>query len=530
MAGETAQNEAKIGMPLSDEKALPASRVVKPVALLMLAQVLAKAFLLAREMLVGALFGASALTDAFNVGLYISGFSPIVARPLVEDTFIPVYVEQLARNREKAQVVYETVGVLVFVVAGSLAVGMYLFSPQLVSLVAPGFPPETFGVATHIVRVMALLALFLPLANFLLSTLTAHRAYLLVGLSPLSVSLVTIGAMWLFSGGLGIQSLTWGLVMGTVVQAGILVRGLVRRGLMRVRFRLNFRMVFETLGAFTLLMFWVRLVGIGVGWVDRSLSSHLPAGSIAALGFALNIYQLPFQVCVLAVTTVVITQFSWHVAQKDEPALKRDFSLAVRIAAFFLIPATVALMVLSQPIVQLLYERGAFVAQDTTMTASALGFYALGLVPQAIVFIAVRLFLARKESYLILFTVVTGAVIHVLFSATLIKFMNHLAVALATSMDAFVMALVSLWFLNRKLGSLRERILWIALAKISLAALSMGLGLYLTLILLSSLPLILLVAISVFIGTISYLLVASVLKLAELKVLTTILSRYFGSG
>jgi putative peptidoglycan lipid II flippase len=79
------------------------SAVVKPVAVIMLAQALAKTFLLLREMLVSARFGASMLTDAFNVGLYISSYVPMILRPLVEDAFIPVYVRHLAHDREKAQ-------------------------------------------------------------------------------------------------------------------------------------------------------------------------------------------------------------------------------------------------------------------------------------------------------------------------------------------------------------------------------------------------------------------------------------------
>ncbi len=504
--------------------------MVKSVALLMVAQALDKGLYLVREMLVSARFGLSGLTDAFNIGLYVSNFILALLRPLVEDTFIPVYVEKLARDREEAQSTLETVTLLILLFTGALVLCVNALAPQVVAFVAPGFTVETTALAVQIVRVMSIFTLILALTNFALSILTAQKAFLLVGLSPLGATAVVIAMIWLFSGTLGIHSLTWGLVAGTLVQLGILAIGLKKRRLIRLRITIRFREVFNSLGAFTLLMFLVRLVNMGVGWVDRNLSSKLDEGSIAALGFALNIFQLPFQICVLAVTTVAIAQFSWHVAKHDLAELKRDFALAVRIAAFFLIPATVGLIVLHQPIVQVLYERGAFDAQDTAMTASALLSYALGLLPQAIVFITVRLFLAYKEARLILLIVIAGAIAHVLIALMAVGPMKQAGIALAMSTNATVMSVMSLGLTRWKLGPLGGRTILTAFAKIGLAAFGMGVGLYAILKLVTAWPVVWSVAACVGIGSASYLALAHLLRLAELRILIAALLRRFKPG
>jgi putative peptidoglycan lipid II flippase len=134
--------------------------------------------------------------------------------------------------------------------------------------------------------------------------------------------------------------------------------------------------------------------------------------------------------------------------------------------------------VLHRPIVQALYERGMFEAQDTAMTASVLLCYILGLVPQSITFITVRLFLARKEAHLILLIVVIGGIAHVLFDLAAVGRLRQAGIALAMSLNATVMATASLWLARRKLGPLGGRMILVSFAKIGLAAFGMGIALW----------------------------------------------------
>jgi len=492
---------SRVVRPDASAAVVDRTQFVRPVALLMAAQVLDKGLYLVREGLVTARFGASALTDAFAVGLYVSNFVLTLLRPLIEDTFIPVYVERLAFDRASAQRLLGTVGILILALTGLAAALMSVFAPQVAQFVAPGFSAETLALATRVVRVMVLFTLVLALTNFSLSALTAYRAYRLVGLSPLSATAVVIIALWFFSERLGIQSLTWGLVAGTVVQLAILATGLWRRqslaaqqdtprcpAIPRPATMLRVDDGLPALAKFTALMMVVRFVSMSVGWLDRSLGSRLAEGSVAALSFAINVYQLPLQVCTLAVTTVVIVQFSWHVARKDTEQLGRDLNLALRIAAFFLIPATVALIVLREPIVRVLYERGLFDAQDTAMTASLLLFYTLGLYPQSVAFIVVRLFLARKEAHLVLLIFVVGTAVHILLDLMLVGPLQQAGIALATSAGVTSMAATGLLLARHRLGPLGGRAVLLSLARNGLAAAGMGLGLYAMLQLVALLP------------------------------------------
>jgi putative peptidoglycan lipid II flippase len=278
-------------------------------------------------------------------------------------------------------------------------------------------------------------------------------------------------------------------------------------------------------------MMVVRFVAMGVGWLDRSLGSRLIEGSVAALAFAMNVYQLPLQVCVLAVTTVVIVQFSWHVARGDAEPLRRDLNLALRIAAFFLIPATVALVVLRGPIVQALYERGLFDAKDTAMTASVLAFYALGLFPQAVAIILVRVFLARKEAHWVLSIFGVGAAVHALLDLVLVGPLQQVGIALATTFGATGMAVTSLWLARLKLGPLGGRVILLSLARSGLAASGMGLGLYAALMFGTALPAVWVLAASTTAGLTTYLMISYLIKTPELRILVaSIAERVWKAG
>jgi putative peptidoglycan lipid II flippase len=487
--------------PDASAAAIDRMQFVRPVALLMAAQVLDKSLYLVREGMVTARFGASALTDAFAVGLYVSNFILALLRPLVEDALIPVYVERLAADSASAQRLLKTVGLLILVATGVAAILVLVFAPELARFVAPGFSADASALTAQMVRTMALFTLVLGLTNFSLSVLSAHRAYLLVGLSPLSATAIVILSLWFLSERWGIHSLTWGLVAGTLVQLALLAAGLWRRQLLGAQPDMPPRPAIgrpaamlrpddglAVLARFTGLMMIVRFLSMSVGWLDRSLGSRLAEGSVAALAFAINVYQLPLQVCTLAVTTVVIVQFSWHVARKDTEQLGRDLNLALRIAAFFLIPASVALIVLREPIVRVLYERGLFDAQDTAMTASLLLFYTLGLFPQSVAFVVVRLFLARKEAHLVLLIFVVATAVHVLLDLVLVGPLQQAGIALATSAGVTSMAATGLLLARHRLGPLGGRALLISFARNGLAAAGMGLGLYAVLQIVSLLP------------------------------------------
>jgi putative peptidoglycan lipid II flippase len=495
-------------------------------ALLMVAQVLDKGLYLVREGLVTARFGASAVTDAFAVGLYVSSFILALLRPLIEDTLIPVYVGRLATDARSARRLLQAVGVLILGLTGLLALLAAVFASQIAQFVAPGFSAGTAAVSVQVIRVMALFALVLGMTNFALSVLSAHRAYIVVGLSPLCATVVVILTLWLFSQSWGIHSLSWGMVVGRTVQLVVLALALRQRGLLSDSWKTvihtlgpTLRSELGTLGRFTGLMVLVRLVSMGVGWLDRSLGSRLIEGSVASLAFAMNVYQLPLQVCVLAVTTVAIVQFSWHVALGDVKELVRDVNLALRIAGFFLIPATVALILLSGPIVRVLYERGLFDAQDTAMTASVLAFYALGLFPQAVAIIIVRLFLARQEAHLVLFIFGVGAVVHALLDLVLVGPMQQAGIALATTVGVGGMAVVSLVLARRRLGPLGGRVILFSLLRSGLAAAGMGAGVYAVLRFGSALPNVWLLVACTMIGLAAYGMIGYLIKTPELRIL-----------
>ena len=494
--------------------------VVRPVAWMMMAMALRSMLVLGREALSAACFGASAQTDAFNVGVAVTSFVLIVLSPL-SDVFVPVYVDYLARERQAdAQYILNAVGTFVIFLLGLSAIVLIVFAEPLVRLFAPGFSPENHRLAVDLLRILVLFMVLSGLTVYGIMVLTAHKDFVWIGLAPVAGTAVAIAVLWWLAPEAGIRALAWGFVASGLVEVFVLWQGFRHQ---RIHFRptFRFREGVGILGKLSFVMLAVRYMGQISEIVDRNLLSRLSEGSIAALNFARNIYSLPFQILTLGITRVVITYFAWDAARADNEGLKRNLSLSIRIAAFFMIPAGVGLIILRDLAVQVLYERGAFGFADTQATAIALAWFSLGLFTRAVLFIAARYFLSRKAVGRFAGITALNVVCHVAFNLLLVGSMGHAAVALSTALADAVAAVAALILIRHELGALGGAYIARSCAKASLAAATMGTIVYVGTVspFLRSQGTYLQLGLLVTVGLIVYLFAAYVFRLDELRLL-----------
>jgi len=459
--------------PLLKEAGMRRESVVRPIAWMMIATALNSLATFGREALSAAYFGASVQTDAFNVGVAITGFALLILSPL-SDVFVPVYVDYLARDRhEDVQYILNAVGTFLLVLLGVSAVVLFAFADPLVGLYASGFDVEGRRLTVDLLRILIPFAVFSGLATYSILILTARKDFVWIGLAPVVGTVAAIGILWRLAPSLGIHALAWGFVGGGAVEILVLGWGLRQQ---KIRFRptLRVRESLGLLGKLSLFMLAIRYVGQISEIVDRNMLSHLSAGSIAALAFARNIYSVPFQVFTLGITRVVITYFSWDAAHEDADGLKRNLSLSIRIGAFFMLPATVGLILLRNPVIQVLYERGEFTAADTQATATMLAWFALGLFAHAVLFITIRYFLSRKAVGRFAFITVLYVGCRVVFNLLFIKPLDHAAIACSTALAGAMAAAVALLLIRRELGALGGGYIACTCLKASAAAFVMG--------------------------------------------------------
>jgi putative peptidoglycan lipid II flippase len=191
--------------------------------------------------------------------------------------------------------------------------------------------------------------------------------------------------------------------------------------------------------------------------VGTLLATLLPAGSVSYLYYADRMVQFPLGVFAIALATAVLPSLSKHAALEDMEGLRSSFSYALRLVFFITIPAMTGLIILREPIVSLLFERGEFDAVTTRLTAEAVLYYAVGLWAFSGVRIVVSAFYSLQDTKTPVKTAVVSLVANIVLSLLLMGPMLHGGLALATSLASAVNLTLLILALRRRLGRIGAR-------------------------------------------------------------------------
>lgn len=259
--------------------------------------------------------------------------------------------------------------------------------------------------------------------------------------------------------------------------------------------------------------------------IDKTLASDLVEGSISSLTYASRVNDMVISVFVAAITTVVFPMLSQAFSKDDRGEVKRILNQGVNIILIITVPATVGLMLLASPLVQLFFERGAFEANATAMTSGALVFYSLGLVGAALRLMLNKVFYSFQDTKTPMINGAIAVVSNIILNLILIKPLGHRGLALATSISATITTLLLFMDLRKKVGHLGYFKMLYALIKTIIASLIMGILVYLiyyklgALIPESKLIQTILLLGSVLIGVIVYFALLIVMKVEEVRVI-----------
>ena len=208
--------------------------------------------------------------------------------------------------------------------------------------------------------------------------------------------------------------------------------------------------------------------------VDNQLASYLGNGPVSWLNYAFRLMQLPIGIFGVAIATVTLTNVSKKIASNDVEGVKSNLVEALELAAFLNIPATIGLIFLRYPIVELLYQRGRFLPEYTIYTGDALFCYALGLYTYSLVKIITPVFYALNDTKTPVRYAALVIAVKIAFNLALIRYLGFLGLALATSGASVFNALLLMRALEKRIGKFVERTFYIALVKIVVASLIMG--------------------------------------------------------
>lgn len=520
---------------------------VKATALITAATVCSRLLGFARETVIAKYFGATAQTDAYLVAFIIPGAILSLLGGALPGTMIPVFTQLAGSNQEdKAWRMCNTLTNLIILTLTLGAIAGWFLAPILVPLLAPGFSKGVLDLAVYLTRIMMPKIVFLTLSGLATAILQSYRKFTAPSLVGVPYNLLIIAFIVFLSPKLGIVALALGTVAGGISQWLFQLPSIWslawrrRRGLPVGELGKSLRSVPEArfrplldLGDPAVRQVGKLLVPVLISGalgqinaiVDRSMASTLPAGSIAALSYSNRLVSLPMGIFVGAVATAIYPALSLSFAKGKLAEFKQSLSDGLRLVSLVMVPSAIGLVVLGKPIVQLLFQRGAFDSQATILTNQALVFYALGIVPSAFHLVIAKAYWALQDTWTPLKVSVVSVLANIVFNLLLIGPLAHGGLALATSISHFLWVLITVVLLRRKVGALGGSRILSSFIRITLSGILMGICVPWVYKVLSPYGLFLSVAGSIFCGIIIYGFGLLVFGVEEVKTAITLLRR-----
>jgi putative peptidoglycan lipid II flippase len=415
---------------------------------------------LVREQVFAALLGAGLYGDAFRAAFKIPNLlRDLFAEGALSAAFVPTYARALAgEGRESAFRLASRLMTLLSVILSGLVLLGLVFAPFLVRVLAPGFEqvPGKAEITVVLTRIMLPFLPLVSLAAVAMGMLNAHERFTMPAFASAAFNLVTIAwaaGLWVMGFPPEKVAVGWaiGTLLGGAAQFLIQVPGARQEGW---RFRPHWAPRDPHIRAIAVLMgpATVGLAAVQVNiFVNTIFASHEP-GAVSWLEYAFRILYLPIGIFGVAVGTVVTTRLAHSAAASDLDGMRGTLQESLRLLAFLTFPATAGLMVLAQPIVRLLYERGRFHARDTEATAAALAFYAVGLVAYTSVKVLAPAFYSLHKPRVPLIASACAVATNLVFIASFHRVLGFRAIALGTALGSIVNCVVLAANLERRVG------------------------------------------------------------------------------
>lgn len=422
----------------------------------------------ARDMVFAGLFGAGPVSDAFIAAFRI----PNMLRRLFGEgslsiSFIPVFSEFYTRygKDEAYRLARSALRLLSAILVIAVVLGV-LFSPWIVRAIAWGFGDSgvKFSLAVTLTRIMFPYIFFIGMLALGMGILNVMGHFAAPALAPVFLNLAMIGSLLLVSrfsdnASIRIYGLAIGVVIGGVLQLGLQVPFLIKKGFYFWQKATFYHPGLKNIGR----LFFPAIFGAAVLQINTLLGTLLASfqaeGSVTYLYFADRLVQFPLALFGIATATAVMPSFSRQMTAGDFTAVRDTFDYAMRLVFFITIPSMVGLIILREPIVALLFQRGAFSVEATRLTAQALLYYTIGLWAFSAVRIVVNTFYAMQDIWTPVRMAVISIAANLVLGIILMKPMGHAGLALAVS-------LASVLHLGLLIRALRFRLDRLGLKKI----------------------------------------------------------------
>ncbi|NNE22233.1 MAG: murein biosynthesis integral membrane protein MurJ [Rhizobiales bacterium] len=402
-----------------------------------------------RDVMMAAVIGTGPVADAFVVAFRFPNlFRRLFGEGAFNSAFVPLFAKRLEGDGPAAARDFgeEVLAGLLFVLLTVLAIAE-IAMPWLMYLFAPGFAsePGKFELAVTLTRIAFPYLVFMSLVALLAGVLNSLHRFTAAAAAPIVLNIVMISVLafitlagWGNTARTG-KALVWGVSAAGAVQLVMLWVACRRAGmplkLRRPQMTDRLRRLIA-LGIPGVVAGGITQLNLVISTIIASLQSSAPSW----LYYADRIYQLPLGVVGVAIGVVLLPELSRSLRAGDDNKVRATQNRSVDISMFLTIPAAVALMAIPYPVIQVLFERGAFVASDTQASAAALAAFAAGLPSFVLIKIFSPGFFAREDTRTPMYFAAAGVAVNILAALALFPFFGHVGIAAGTTMAGWLNA------------------------------------------------------------------------------------------
>lgn len=451
------------------------SKVTKATLGLMIATIIAKVLGFARELVLASAYGVSIYSDAYITAMNI----PLVILSIIGATlntiFIPIYYEINKQLGEEGSLKFtNNVFNIIILVCALLTILCLIFINPLVRMFAIGFKGDALNVAVNFTKITISGIIFTGLSYLMTAYLQIKNNFIIPGLISVPKNIIIIFSIILSYVLLDPYIMIWGSLIGFIIEFLFQVPFVIKNG---YRYKLYINICDKYIKKAIYLIGPV-LIGVAVNqintMVDRTLASTLAEGSISALNYANRLNGFVITLFITSVVAVIYPKLSKLSSEGNRTQFINSVSRSINSVIILVVPISVGAIVLANPIVRLLFERGNFDARATEMTSIALVMYSIGMVAYGLRDILSKVFYSLQDTRTPMINGAIAMAMNIVLNIILVKYLQLSGLALATSISAIICIFLLFYKLKNKIGYFGQDKIIDTTLKVILSSIIMG--------------------------------------------------------
>ncbi|MEG1311649.1 MAG: murein biosynthesis integral membrane protein MurJ [Romboutsia sp.] len=428
------------------------SKTAKAAVWIMIVTMLSKVLGFFREVVLANFYGTKGYADVFLLTLNIPGLIIAVVGSAIATIYVPIYFDTKEKQGEEGAIKF-TNNMLNIVAILSVVIAIFglLFTEQLINIFAVGFEGEKFELAVSFTKVMIIGVIFLSCSKIFSSYLQVNENFIIPGLIgiPHNIFIITSIAI---STKTNVIIMAFGALLGMASQVLFQLPFAIKKS---YKYKPYINLKDDNIKNMIILML-PMLIGVAIGQintaVDRALATTLGDGPVSALNYANRLNEFVMALFVTSIVTVIYPKLAKMSNTENKDGFVSTIVKSSNSVILLVLPITVGAIVLAEPIVRILFERGKFDAGSTEMTSMALRLYSVGLLAMGMRDILTRVFYSISDTKTPMINGSIALIINIILNFSLIKVLGYRGLAISTSIASIITVILLFISLKKKNG------------------------------------------------------------------------------